>query len=124
MFFFVKLIMFCVIFLMISIIVLCDIRGMTITENFKVETLQILKTPQILILIFSNVIIAILLSYLFNFVKKKWTFFQDSPYEKILPSLNINIPRPMKIIRTRTALKSFISKKRYFDPNFFFHKIL
>ena len=88
-----------------------DLRGASIFENFHEETLHIFNNPQLLVLITSNVLAAILISYAINNTKKNMNFFKDSPYEKILSTLTLTEPHPRQFIRT--ALRSLITKKRF-----------
>jgi len=84
-----------------------NVNGITINENFRVETINLLNNPQIIMLICFNVIIAILISYLMQYAQKSLEFFQDSPFEIIVPLLTF---APKQIIRN--SLLSFIKKKR------------
>ena len=86
-----------------------NLTGFTIQENFFVETEKIFNNPQSLILIILNVLLAMLIAYGMNHVNKNLSFFLDSPFEKILPSLGTPQPK----IFFRTALKSYITKTRY-----------
>lgn len=104
-----KLLIFCVVFGMIAVFSIgFHLTGLTVPENFFVETEKIFSNPQTVILIMLNVILGILIAYGMNHVNKNLQFFLDSPYEKILPSLGTSQPK----IFFRTVLRTYITKTR------------
>lgn len=72
------------------------------------ETYLFTNSPQIFMIMMFNVFVGVLISYLFNFVEKKLNYFTESPFEKILLLVRIEVQK----IVIQNIIPSFLARKK------------
>ena len=108
---FVKFLLIFLMFIpMILIIYVFNLNGLVITEGFDEETLFLMTNFQHLSQIIFNVILALLISYIFNVLKNHSIFTASSPFDALKEAIKSKYKKDL----TKFFLKSFSSKKRLF----------
>ena len=104
---------------MILIVFVFNLNGLVLTEGFDEETLFLMENFQHLSQIIFNVILALLISYIFHVLKNNSIFIASSPFDGLKEAIKSKFNKDL----TKIFLKSFSSKKRLvffflFNSNF------
>ena len=106
---FVKVALINVIFLLILIFTCTlNVNGLKSKDNFLIENAFILTNKLYLLVILANVIIALFISYLINYVKANLKVFITSPFERFTSYISYNLAKNL----IKIGLKKFLSKRR------------